>query len=66
MLGPGVFSARAPALIIWTGLQAALLTFMWSQYRQPSLIQGPLPSHIPKAHLVSRQARFQAQPAHAA
>ncbi|KAI0937203.1 hypothetical protein AcW1_001247 [Taiwanofungus camphoratus] len=50
-------AARAPSLILWTSLQTAMWSWVWYRWQQPSLVTGPLPSHIPKGHI--GKARFQ-------
>ncbi|KZT71590.1 hypothetical protein DAEQUDRAFT_724126 [Daedalea quercina L-15889] len=48
--------ARAPTLILFGSLQTAMWSWVYMRWQQPSLIQGPLPTHIPKGHI--GQARF--------
>ncbi|KAH9947100.1 hypothetical protein B0H21DRAFT_363377 [Amylocystis lapponica] len=51
------------SLILFGTLQTAMWTWVWSRWRAPSLITGPLPSHIPKGRF--GRSRFQVQPAYA-
>ncbi|OCH96435.1 hypothetical protein OBBRIDRAFT_718243, partial [Obba rivulosa] len=54
--------SRTQSLILFGAIETAMWTYVWAQWRQPSLITGPLPSHIPKGNW----GRFRFQPTHAA
>ncbi|OBZ78962.1 hypothetical protein A0H81_01485 [Grifola frondosa] len=57
-----LIAARIPSLTLWGTLETGLAIFLWSQYRQPSTITGPLPSAIPKGYI--GKARFQPHEPH--
>lgn len=52
-----LIAARKPSLILFGSIQTVMWTLVWRQWQQPSLIEGPLPSHIPKGHI--GRSRFQ-------
>ncbi|KAI8995286.1 hypothetical protein BD414DRAFT_409490 [Trametes punicea] len=59
--------SRAPSLMLFGTIEAGLAYFVWSQWRKPSTITGPLPSAIPKGYF--GKARFEhheMQPTHIA
>ncbi|RPD65137.1 hypothetical protein L226DRAFT_564820 [Lentinus tigrinus ALCF2SS1-7] len=64
---PPLIVSRAPSLILFTTLEAGLAFFVYTQWKKPSLIAGPLPSAIPKGYI--GRARFgphEVQPVHVA
>ncbi|KAI0334374.1 hypothetical protein GY45DRAFT_1242905 [Cubamyces sp. BRFM 1775] len=64
---PYLVISRAPSLVLFGTIEAALASFVWYQWQKPSIITGPLPSAIPKGYI--GKARFQhhdIQPIHIA
>ncbi|KAI0699360.1 hypothetical protein C8T65DRAFT_709956 [Cerioporus squamosus] len=62
---PALVVSRAPSLLLFTTLEAGLAFFVYSQWQKPSLIQGPLPSAIPKGYIGrARFGRHDVQPIH--
>ncbi|KAI0729387.1 hypothetical protein C8Q72DRAFT_884392 [Fomitopsis betulina] len=51
--------SRAPSLLLFGAIQTTMWTWVYTRYQQPSLIDGPLPSHIPQGFV--GRARFQQQ-----
>ncbi|KAI0800706.1 hypothetical protein C8Q74DRAFT_1364397 [Fomes fomentarius] len=64
---PPLVVARAPSIILFSTLEAGLAFFVYSQWKKPSLITGPLPSAIPKGYIGrSRFQHHEHQPSHVA
>ncbi|KAI0714982.1 hypothetical protein C8Q76DRAFT_795790 [Earliella scabrosa] len=59
---PALVVSRAPSIILFSTLEAGLAFFVYSQWKKPSMIEGPLPSAIPKGYIGSW--RFQNHGAH--
>ncbi|KAI0795454.1 hypothetical protein C8Q75DRAFT_746111 [Abortiporus biennis] len=52
-----LIASRAPSIILFTTLELSFAGFVWSQWRQPSLIpKTSFKSAIPAAHLQRRHA----------
>ncbi|EIW63956.1 uncharacterized protein TRAVEDRAFT_41381 [Trametes versicolor FP-101664 SS1] len=54
---PFLVISRAPSLALFGTLEAGLGYFVYSQWKKPSMITGPLPTAIPKGYI--GKARFQ-------
>ncbi|EJF67194.1 hypothetical protein DICSQDRAFT_165026 [Dichomitus squalens LYAD-421 SS1] len=62
---PPLVVSRAPSILLFTTLEAGLAFFVYSQWKKPSLISGPLPSAIPKGYIGrARFAKHDCQPIH--
>ncbi|KAI0756335.1 hypothetical protein C8Q80DRAFT_1264404 [Daedaleopsis nitida] len=62
---PALVVARAPSIALFTTLEAGLAYFVYSQWKKPSMINGPLPTAIPQGYV--GRARFEhhdLQPTH--
>ncbi|KAI0828945.1 hypothetical protein BC628DRAFT_1417327 [Trametes gibbosa] len=54
---PYLVISRAPSLALFGTIEAGLGYFLYTQWKKPNMINGPLPSAIPKGYI--GKARFQ-------